>query len=42
VEHGIADISNKTSASKAELKSLEEQKLKDLKIKSLIMLLVPF
>ena len=34
VEHGIADIADKTSASEAELRSQEEQKLKDLKIKN--------
>jgi len=34
VEHEITDVSDKTNASEAELKALEEQKLKDLKIKN--------
>jgi len=34
VEHEIANISDKMNASEAELKTLEEQKMKDLKIKN--------
>jgi len=34
VEHGISEVENKATASKAELKLMEEQRLKDLKIKN--------
>lgn len=34
VEHGIVDVSNKADASNEEIKLMDEQKLKDLKIKN--------
>ena len=34
MEHGISEVENKATASKAELKLMEEQRLKDLKIKN--------
>jgi len=34
VEHGISVVTDKTTASEAELKAMEEQQLKDLKIKN--------
>jgi len=34
VEHGITDVSNKVNATEAEIKLMEEQNLKDLKIKN--------
>jgi len=34
VEHGISEVENKATASEAKLKLMEEQQLKDLKIKN--------